>query len=84
MSIKGRIVLEILEGMVYLTDNQVIHKDLKPENILVDEHFHIKVEIVDSGLGNQPIRTMPVGFRKENKTTNICLLFINVLYYLTA
>lgn len=43
ISIKGRIILEILEGMVYLTDNQVIHKDLKPENILVDEHFHIKV-----------------------------------------
>ncbi|MCI4377074.1 hypothetical protein PGIGA_G00199290 [Pangasianodon gigas] len=48
ISIKGRIILEILEGMIYLTDNQVIHKDLKPENILVDEHFHIK--IADLGL----------------------------------
>ncbi|XP_027032854.1 receptor-interacting serine/threonine-protein kinase 1 isoform X1 [Tachysurus fulvidraco] len=48
VSIKGRIVLEILEGMVYLTENQVIHKDLKPENILVDENFHIK--IADLGL----------------------------------
>lgn len=48
VSIKGRIVLETLEGMVYLTDNHVIHKDLKPENILVDEHFHIK--IADLGL----------------------------------
>lgn len=47
-SIKGRIILEILEGMVYLTENRVIHKDLKPENILVDEDFHIK--IADLGL----------------------------------
>ena len=43
-SIRGRIVLEILEGMVYLTENNVIHKDLKPENILVDQDFHIKVD----------------------------------------
>lgn len=43
VSIKGRIILEILEGMVYLTDKHVIHKDLKPENILVDKDFHIKV-----------------------------------------
>nr|XP_055057126.1 receptor-interacting serine/threonine-protein kinase 1 isoform X1 [Misgurnus anguillicaudatus] len=48
LSVKGRIIVEILEGMVYLTENQVIHKDLKPENILVDKHFHIK--IADLGL----------------------------------
>uniref|UniRef100_A0A672NLA7 Receptor-interacting serine/threonine-protein kinase 1-like n=1 Tax=Sinocyclocheilus grahami TaxID=75366 RepID=A0A672NLA7_SINGR len=42
ISVKGRIILEIVEGMVYLTENQVIHKDLKPENILVDKNFHIK------------------------------------------
>lgn len=47
-SIKGRIILEILEGMVYLTKNKIIHKDLKPENILVDRDFHIK--IADLGL----------------------------------
>ena len=44
MSIKGRIILEILEGMEYLSRNHVIHKDLKPENILVDRDFHIKVQ----------------------------------------
>lgn len=43
ISIKGRIILEILEGMVYLTEQDVIHKDIKPENILVDKDFHIKV-----------------------------------------
>ncbi|XP_033507171.1 receptor-interacting serine/threonine-protein kinase 1 isoform X1 [Epinephelus lanceolatus] len=48
VSIKGRIIVEILEGMVYLTERRVIHKDIKPENILVDKDFHIK--IADLGL----------------------------------
>ncbi|XP_061588358.1 receptor-interacting serine/threonine-protein kinase 1 [Cololabis saira] len=48
ISIKGRIILEILEGMVYLTERHVVHKDIKPENILVDKDFHIK--IADLGL----------------------------------
>lgn len=48
LSLKGRFIVEILEGMVYLMENQVIHKDLKPENILLDSHFHIK--IADLGL----------------------------------
>lgn len=43
ISIKGRIILEILEGMMYLTEKSIIHKDIKPENILVDKDFHIKV-----------------------------------------
>lgn len=44
LSIKGRIILEILEAMVYLSERRIIHKDLKPENILVDKDFHIKVQ----------------------------------------
>ncbi|XP_069013562.1 receptor-interacting serine/threonine-protein kinase 1 isoform X2 [Embiotoca jacksoni] len=48
ISIKGRIILEISDGMVYLTERHVIHKDIKPENILVDKDFHIK--IADLGL----------------------------------
>ncbi|XP_077415230.1 receptor-interacting serine/threonine-protein kinase 1 [Vanacampus margaritifer] len=48
VSIKGRIIFEILEGMVYLTERKVIHKDIKPENILIDKDFHIK--IADLGL----------------------------------
>ncbi|XP_070775016.1 receptor-interacting serine/threonine-protein kinase 1 [Enoplosus armatus] len=48
ISIKGRIIVEILEAMVYLTGRTVIHKDIKPENILVDKDFHIK--IADLGL----------------------------------
>lgn len=43
LSVKGRIIVEIIEGMCYLHGKGVIHKDLKPENILVDDDFHIKV-----------------------------------------
>uniref|UniRef100_A0A8D0BV85 Receptor interacting serine/threonine kinase 1 n=1 Tax=Salvator merianae TaxID=96440 RepID=A0A8D0BV85_SALMN len=43
LSVKGRFILEIIEGMLYLTGQGLVHKDLKPENILVDEDFHIKI-----------------------------------------
>ncbi|XP_036203897.1 receptor-interacting serine/threonine-protein kinase 1 [Myotis myotis] len=43
LSVKGRIIMEIIEGMLYLHGEGVIHKDLKPENILVDDNFHIKI-----------------------------------------
>ncbi|XP_004711819.1 receptor-interacting serine/threonine-protein kinase 1 [Echinops telfairi] len=43
LSVKGRIILETIEGMCYLHGEGVIHKDLKPENILVDDDFHIKI-----------------------------------------
>ncbi|NWV26963.1 RIPK1 kinase, partial [Origma solitaria] len=43
MSVRGRFVLEITEGMLYLHEQGFVHKDLKPENILVDRDFHIKI-----------------------------------------
>ncbi|KAG8442456.1 hypothetical protein GDO86_011300 [Hymenochirus boettgeri] len=43
MSIKARFIMEIIEGMTYLHDQNVIHKDVKPQNILADENFHIKI-----------------------------------------
>lgn len=43
LSVKGRIIMETIEGMRYLHAEGVIHKDLKPENILVDNDFHIKI-----------------------------------------
>ncbi|NXS97009.1 RIPK1 kinase, partial [Jacana jacana] len=35
LSVKGRFVLEITEGMLYLHEQGFVHKDLKPENILI-------------------------------------------------
>uniref|UniRef100_A0A8C8SYJ1 Receptor interacting serine/threonine kinase 1 n=1 Tax=Pelusios castaneus TaxID=367368 RepID=A0A8C8SYJ1_9SAUR len=42
-SVKGRFILEIIEGMLYLNEQCLVHKDLKPENILIDDDFHIKI-----------------------------------------
>ncbi|XP_077209182.1 receptor-interacting serine/threonine-protein kinase 1 [Paroedura picta] len=43
LPLKARFILEIIEGMLYLSEEGLVHKDLKPENILVDEDFHIKI-----------------------------------------
>lgn len=43
ISVKARFILEIIEGMIYLHSQKVIHKDLKPENILADNNFHVKI-----------------------------------------
>lgn len=43
LSVKGRVIMETIEGMCYLHAEGIIHKDLKPENILVDDDFHIKI-----------------------------------------
>ncbi|XP_015282662.1 PREDICTED: receptor-interacting serine/threonine-protein kinase 1 isoform X1 [Gekko japonicus] len=43
LNVKGQFILEIIEGMLYLSEQGLVHKDLKPENILVDEDFHIKI-----------------------------------------
>ncbi|XP_074055512.1 receptor-interacting serine/threonine-protein kinase 1 isoform X2 [Macrotis lagotis] len=59
LSVKGRIILEIIEGMCYLHKEGVIHKDLKPENILVDNDFHVK--IADLGVAS---------FKTWSKLTN--------------
>ncbi|XP_066124599.1 receptor-interacting serine/threonine-protein kinase 1 isoform X1 [Saccopteryx bilineata] len=59
LSVKGRIIMETIEGMCYLHEEGVIHKDLKPENILVDDNFHIK--IADLGVAS---------FKTWSKLTN--------------
>lgn len=54
LSVKGRIIMETIEGMRYLHGEGVIHKDLKPENILVDSDFHIKVNLRQGFGGSAP------------------------------
>ncbi|XP_001510675.2 receptor-interacting serine/threonine-protein kinase 1 isoform X1 [Ornithorhynchus anatinus] len=62
LSVKGRTILEITEGMNYLHGEGVIHKDLKPENILVDDDFHIKI----ADLGVAAFKTWSKLTKEEN------------------
>ncbi|KNC96469.1 AGC/PDK1 protein kinase [Spizellomyces punctatus DAOM BR117] len=36
-------IAEIITGVMYLHNMDVIHRDLKPENILLDEKMHVKI-----------------------------------------
>ncbi|XP_057411385.1 receptor-interacting serine/threonine-protein kinase 1 [Balaenoptera acutorostrata] len=61
LSVKGRIIMETIEGMCYLHREGVIHKDLKPENILMDGDFHIKI----ADLGFASLKTWSELMREE-------------------
>ncbi|XP_072459783.1 receptor-interacting serine/threonine-protein kinase 1 [Notamacropus eugenii] len=62
LSVKGRMILEVIEGMCYLHREGVIHKDLKPENILVDDDFHVKI----ADLGVASFKTWSKLTKEEN------------------
>jgi serine/threonine protein kinase/tetratricopeptide (TPR) repeat protein len=46
--IKLRLIMQVLQALIYLHRRQIIHRDLKPENILVDQDGIVKV--LDFGL----------------------------------
>ncbi|KAM9094944.1 receptor-interacting serine/threonine-protein kinase 1 isoform 1-T3 [Sarcophilus harrisii] len=62
LTVKARIILEVIEGMCYLHREGVIHKDLKPENILVDNDFHVKI----ADLGVASFKTWSKLTKEEN------------------
>jgi len=44
-----RFVLQILNGIHFLHQNNIIHADLKPENILLKEMNKSGIKIIDFG-----------------------------------
>ncbi|CAD7934218.1 unnamed protein product [Amoebophrya sp. A120] len=46
-----RFFQQIISGMEYCHQNNVVHRDLKPENLLLDTNLHVK--IADFGLSNR-------------------------------
>ena len=47
-SLKIRMVYEVIEGMHFLHDKNIIHRDLKLENIFVGKEFSVKVGKLDA------------------------------------
>lgn len=82
LSVKGRIIVETIEGMRYLHDEGVIHKDLKPENILVDRDFHIK--IADLGVASFKTwsKLTKEEHNKQREASNITKKNGGTLYYM--
>eukprot|EP00062_Callorhinchus_milii_P005468 gi/632944987/ref/XP_007887808.1/ PREDICTED: receptor-interacting serine/threonine-protein kinase 1 isoform X1 [Callorhinchus milii] len=81
LSVKGRITLEIIEGMAYLNEQQIVHKDLKPENILVDADYHIKIADLGvatfktwSRLTEEQNRRSNLGIQPKNNAGTLCYL----------
>lgn len=48
---KHKIILQLIEGISYLHQMNIIHGDLKPQNVLYDENLNIK--ITDYGLSKE-------------------------------
>ena len=46
-----KIFIDILQGLIYLKDNKIIHGDLKPQNILISSNNSPK--LADFGLSTQ-------------------------------
>ncbi|XP_053321959.1 receptor-interacting serine/threonine-protein kinase 1 [Spea bombifrons] len=68
MSVKARVILETIEGMIYLHDQKIVHKDLKPENILIDGDFHAKI----ADLGLATLKTWSKLTKEETNRQKIC------------
>lgn len=49
-----RVVFQILAGLKYCHESQVLHRDLKPENILTNEDLN-SVKLCDFGLARMVI-----------------------------
>jgi serine/threonine protein kinase/tetratricopeptide (TPR) repeat protein len=49
---KIKLLIELLQALVYLHRHNIIHHDLKPSNVLVDQAGHVRV--VDFGLALRP------------------------------
>lgn len=45
------IVLQIVEGLVYMKKLEIIHCDLKPENILYTDPLKMDIKVIDFGSG---------------------------------
>lgn len=43
------LLLQLLEGIIYMHQNKIMHRDMKPENIIFENKNNLKLQIVDLG-----------------------------------
>jgi serine/threonine protein kinase len=53
---KVHMLLQVVDGMIYLHNEKIVHRDLKPENILVSTDKDVK--ICDFGVSRSMAKTM--------------------------
>ncbi|XP_053458265.1 receptor-interacting serine/threonine-protein kinase 1 [Nycticebus coucang] len=82
LSVKGRIIVETIEGMCYLHGEGVIHKDLKPENILVDSDFHIKIADLGAASFKTWSRLTKEEHNEQKKVNSTCKKNGGTLFYM--
>ncbi|KFW68783.1 Receptor-interacting serine/threonine-protein kinase 1, partial [Pygoscelis adeliae] len=82
LSVKGRFVLEITEGMLYLHEQGFVHKDLKPENILVDTDFHIKIADLGVASFKNWSRLTQEETVRQKQTKSTCQNNAGTLFYM--
>ena len=40
---KKKLIKQLIEGIAFLHENDLVHRDIKPKNILVDKNFNLKI-----------------------------------------
>uniref|UniRef100_A0A8D0HNQ0 Receptor interacting serine/threonine kinase 1 n=1 Tax=Sphenodon punctatus TaxID=8508 RepID=A0A8D0HNQ0_SPHPU len=81
-SVKGRVILEINEGMLYLAEQDLVHKDLKPENVLVDDDFHINIADLGVACFKSWSRLTKEETIRQKKTNSISKSNSGTLFYM--
>ena len=62
-SIVKNIIYQILKSLIYLNDNNIIHRDIKTENILI--HYSNKEDLLSHNLAKAKIKLTDFGFAKR-------------------